>query len=80
MVTPPNMSTCRTVYLNGQDIEVTLRLRSTNLFAQEVADFNSPASVLNDAVDGEVGIYQAHLILKALHSTFNMTVFQGHSK
>jgi len=80
MVTPSNMSTCRTVYLNIQHIDVTLKLRSTYLFAQEVADFNRPAVGLNNAVDGEVGIYQAHLILKALHSTFNMTAFHRNSK
>jgi hypothetical protein len=72
------MSTCRTVYINSQDVEVALGLQPTHLFAQEVADFNSAAAVLDDAVDREVGIYQAHLISEALHSTFNISPPREH--
>lgn len=37
-----------------------------HLLAQEVTDLKLVATLLDDAVDGEMGVYCAHLVLEAL--------------
>ena len=40
--------------------------RCAHLLAQEVTDLHCAAIVLNNAVDGEMGVYGAHLVEEAL--------------
>lgn len=42
---------------------------SNRLFSQKVSDLHSLSTVLNDTVDGEMGIYKTHLVLEALCDT-----------
>ena len=49
----------------------------THLLAQEVTDLQCTAAVLNDAVDGEMGIDVSHLVLEALRYTDNQVVDEG---
>ena len=38
----------------------------THLLAQEVTDLKLLAAFLDDAVDGEMGVYSPHLVLETL--------------
>ena len=38
----------------------------TDLLAQEVTDLQRTTTLLDDAVDGEMGIHSTHLVLEAL--------------
>lgn len=38
----------------------------TYLLAQEVTDLKLPAALLDDGVDGEMGVDSAHLVLETL--------------
>lgn len=49
--------------------DVGRRVGRTYLLPQEVTDFDSTTIVLDNAVDGEMGIDGAHLVLEALKST-----------
>ena len=44
-----------------------IRLLNTHLLAQEIPDLESRARLLDDAVDREMGIDGAHLVLEALY-------------
>ena len=39
-----------------------------HLLAQEISDLEFRATVLDNAVDGEMGVYRTHLVLEALQS------------
>lgn len=45
----------------------------THLLAQEVTDLKSTTVLLDDAVDGEMGVDGAHLVLEALEKHFVRT-------
>ena len=49
----------------------------THLLAQEITDFNGTSRVLNDAVDGEMGIYKTHLVPEALRDSDDEVVNEG---
>lgn len=43
-----------------------------HLLAQEITDFDGLAALLNDAVDGEMGVYCSHLVLEALEAKLEL--------
>jgi len=49
-----------------EKITVTLEQEQTHLFAQEVTDFDGVAVLLDDAVDGEMGVDCTHFVSEAL--------------
>ena len=68
-VTPSSMATCRTICT--RDVRTSFRsfkLLNSHLLAQEISDLEFRATVLDNAVDGEMGVYRTHLVLEALQS------------
>ena len=63
------MATCRTICT--RDVRTSFRsfkLLNSHLLAQEISDLEFRATVLDNAVDGEMGVYRTHLVLEALQS------------
>ena len=45
-----------------------VKLLHSHLLAQEISDLEFRATVLDNAVDGEMGVYRTQLVLEALQS------------
>ena len=66
-VTPSSMLTCRTIYAKYQvNVFKEKFLGNNYLLSQKVSNLQGSSAILDDAVDGEVSVYCAHLVLETL--------------